>query len=58
MKDIKKNKDNSNTSWGKVADWYDSYLETNKDSYQEKVITPNLLRILDIKKGMHVVDLA
>ena len=52
------NKKNTNTSWGGVADWYDSYLETNKDSYQEKVIAPNLLRILDIKKGMKIADLA
>lgn len=45
-------------SWGGVADWYDEYLETNKDSYQEKVIAPNLLRILDIKKGMKIADVA
>ena len=51
-------KNNKNTSWGGVADWYDSYLETNKDSYQEKVIAPNLLRILDIKKGMNIADIA
>lgn len=54
----KNNNTKQETSWGKVADWYDSYLETNKDSYQEKVIAPNLLRILNIKKGMHIVDLA
>jgi ubiquinone/menaquinone biosynthesis C-methylase UbiE len=46
------------TSWGGVADWYDSHLETEKDSYQEKVIAPNLIRLLDIKKGMRVLDLA
>lgn len=46
------------TSWGGVSDWYDNYLETNKDSYQEKVIAPNLIRILDIKKGMQILDLA
>ena len=45
-------------SWGGVADWYNEYLETNKDSYQEKVIAPNLLRILDIKKGMRIADVA
>ena len=46
------------SSWGGVADWYDNHLETDKDSYQEKVIAPNLLRLLDIKKGMRVLDLA
>jgi ubiquinone/menaquinone biosynthesis C-methylase UbiE len=45
-------------SWGEVAEWYDNYLETNTDSYQEKVIAPNLIRILDIKKGMRIHDLA
>ena len=46
------------TSWGASAEWYDNYLETNKDSYQEKVIGPNLLRLLEIKKGMKILDLA
>lgn len=46
------------SSWGEVADWYDSYLESNKDSYQEKVIAPNLLRILDLKGTTRVLDLA
>jgi ubiquinone/menaquinone biosynthesis C-methylase UbiE len=58
MKKKEINKDNSKTSWGGVADWYDNYLEKNKDSYQEKVIAPNLHRLLDIKKGMKIVDLA
>jgi ubiquinone/menaquinone biosynthesis C-methylase UbiE len=46
------------TSWGVVADWYDEHLETSKDSYQEKVIAPNLLRILSLTKNMRVLDLA
>lgn len=46
------------TSWGGVAEWYDNYLETDKDSYQEKVIAPNILRILNIQKGTTVLDLA
>lgn len=44
------------TSWGAVAKWYDNYLETGSDSYQEKVVAPNLIRILEIKKGMKVLD--
>jgi ubiquinone/menaquinone biosynthesis C-methylase UbiE len=35
------------TSWGGVASWYDEYLK-DEDSYQAKVIWPNLKRILDI----------
>ena len=46
-----------NTSWGKVADWYDEYLG-NEDSYQKAVILPNLMRILDPKQGDKIVDIA
>lgn len=45
------------TSWNEVADWYDELLK-NDDSYQAKVILPNLLRVLDLKKGEQVYDLA
>ena len=51
------NKKSKDTSWGKVADWYDDLLK-NDDSYQAKVILPNLLRILNLKKGEQVFDLA
>ncbi len=46
------------TSWGGVSDWYDELLETDPDSYQEKVIAPNLMRLLGPKAGMHVLDIA
>ena len=46
-----------NTSWGGVAKWYDEYLG-DEDTYQEKVILPNLLRVLSLKKGDRVVDIA
>lgn len=45
------------TSWGGVADWYDEHLG-GEDTYQAKVIAPNLMRILAIKKGERVLDLA
>jgi ubiquinone/menaquinone biosynthesis C-methylase UbiE len=48
----------SDTSWNKVAGWYDELLKTDADSYQSKVIAPNLLRVLDLKKSEHVYDLA
>ena len=48
---------NKDTSWNKVASWYDELLK-NDDSYQSKVILPNLLRVLDLKKGEKVYDLA
>lgn len=46
------------TSWGSVADWYSSYLETTEDSYQKQVILPNLLRVLALKPGMKLIDIA
>jgi ubiquinone/menaquinone biosynthesis C-methylase UbiE len=46
------------TSWGKVAGWYDEHLTTSDDSYHQKVILPNLLRLTDIKKDERVLDLA
>lgn len=44
------------TSWGSVAGWYDEYLESGEDSYQAKVIAPNLLRILALKPQTRVLD--
>ncbi len=49
--------DKKSTSWGKVSSWYDE-LVNDSDSYQSKVILPNLLRILDIKEGEKVLDVA
>ncbi len=46
------------TSWGGVAEWYNSYLETTEDSYQKQVILPNLLRVLNLKEGTKVIDIA
>ncbi len=45
------------TSWGKVSQWYDTYLGSD-DSYQMQVILPNLTRVLDLKPGERVLDLA
>ncbi|MFA6338997.1 MAG: class I SAM-dependent methyltransferase [Candidatus Paceibacterota bacterium] len=47
-----------NSSWDSVSEWYDEYLEVSEDSFQKKVILPNILRIIDIKKGDKVLDLA
>ena len=51
-------KNEDNTSWGKVAGWYDDLLEGGDDTYQTKVILPNLTRLLDIKESEHLLDLA
>jgi ubiquinone/menaquinone biosynthesis C-methylase UbiE len=44
------------TSWGSVASWYDEMLG-GKDTYQLKVVLPNLLRILP-PAGKRIVDIA
>lgn len=45
------------TDWDNIAPWYDAHLEGG-DTYQSQVIAPNLLRIMAIKKGDSVLDLA
>ncbi|HVU80135.1 MAG TPA: class I SAM-dependent methyltransferase [Candidatus Paceibacterota bacterium] len=45
------------TSWGGVADWYADYLGGD-DTYQSKVILPNLIRVLAPEKGERILDLA
>ncbi len=48
---------NKSTSWGSVASWYDEYL-ADEDSYQQQVILPNLMRIVDPKRDQRILDLA
>lgn len=45
------------TSWGEVAGWYDEHL-TGHDTYHEKVLLPNLLRLVEPTKNEVIVDLA
>jgi ubiquinone/menaquinone biosynthesis C-methylase UbiE len=43
-------------SWGSVAKWYDKHLE-NDDTYHSKVVLPNLLRVVDLKKEESLLEL-
>ena len=52
-----KQKKKAQTSWGSVAGWYEDLLK-QEGTYQKELILPNLLRLLDIKKGDAVLDLA
>jgi ubiquinone/menaquinone biosynthesis C-methylase UbiE len=47
---------NESTSWGNVANWYQKMI-TETNSYQNKVILPNLLELLDIKAHQKILDL-
>jgi len=45
------------TGWGKVAGWYDELLD-GEGTYQKELILPNLIRLMEIKKGDKILDLA
>ena len=45
------------TSWNPVASWYDEYLQKS-NTLQSEVILPNLLRMLGIKRGDSILDVA
>ncbi len=45
------------TSWGSAAKWYDELLGQER-TYQRELILPNLIRLLGIRKGETVLDLA
>ena len=46
------------TSWGKSAKWYDELLEKGEGLFQKELILPNLIRLLEIKRGQKILDLA
>lgn len=46
------------TSWGNVAPWYHELLKSGKGTYQPDVLLPNILRLVDTKKGETILDLA
>ncbi len=54
---VGENKSQLKTGWGNVADWYHDVVE-EKGSYQKDLILPNLLRLMDVKKGEAILDLA
>lgn len=54
--DKKENILDTSTSWGAVSLWYEKELQ-KEDTYQNKVILPNLLRNIGNIKGKKVVDI-
>lgn len=51
------NNKKNNTSWGSVADNYDLVVEDDS-GYHKEVILPNIIRLLSLKKGEKILDLA
>src|SRR3989338_9675115 len=61
MSDFKKPKaqrKSGDTSWEKAAEWYDELLESGEGTYQHDLILPNVTRLLELKKGEKVLDIA
>jgi RluA family pseudouridine synthase len=46
------------TSWDRVAQWYDDLLSEKKNDHYEDVIMPGTLRLLRPAEGMRVLDVA
>ncbi len=46
------------TSWGGVAGWYDKLLTSSGDTYQSKVILPNLMRLVEPHANETILDIA
>jgi SAM-dependent methyltransferase len=46
------------TSWEHVASWYDKLVGEDGSDYHRHVIIPAALRLLDIRPGSHVLDVA
>lgn len=44
------------TSWGKVASWYDEHLKGD-NTHHEQVVAPNLLRVVNLKPGESLLEL-
>lgn len=51
-------KPRDDTSWNQVAEWYDTLLEDKGSDHYEEVILPGAAELLDVRKGMHVLDVA
>lgn len=44
------------TSWGKEAKWYSDHVES-PDTYHAKVVLPNVLRVVEPKKGIQILEI-
>lgn len=52
------NKKKKSTSWGGVAHWYDAHLKRPAGTYHRDVLLPHLTRLMAVKKGDRLLDIA
>ena len=57
LKSMGKHSIKKKTSWGGVAKWYDTLL-SQEGTFQKDVILPGLLRLMELKRGERVLDIA
>jgi 2-polyprenyl-3-methyl-5-hydroxy-6-metoxy-1,4-benzoquinol methylase len=48
----------TSTHWHHVADWYDQLVGDEGSEYHQQVIIPGLLRLLNIRPAMKILDIA
>ena len=55
---MRKNFGSKNTSWQKVAPWYNKITEGGGHYYHQHVVIPGVLRLLGLEPGSKLLDLA
>jgi ubiquinone/menaquinone biosynthesis C-methylase UbiE len=53
-----KQKRNTTTDWGKVADWYDRLVGESGSEYHREVVLPGVVKLLGMQPGERAVDIA
>lgn len=54
---MKHKRRNTSTAWEPVSHWYDHLVGEKGQYYHEKIIMPNILRLLEVRKGSKILDL-
>ena len=52
------NKNSKNTSWEKVSPWYNKITQNSGHYYHEHTVIPGVLKLLDLKPGDKLLDVA
>lgn len=52
-----RNKSSQKSSWQGVSKWYEKSVGEKGHYFHQKVVIPNTLKLLNLAKGMHVLDL-